>query len=95
MILEDPEAWPGLAAVLENRPAILGLLEKRQVGSDRIIRRLDLRIEQGQTESVTRRQGNERMFKPRKVGRPSTDRHTLGSFRAQRNPAGLRKQEWR
>src|SRR5208337_2566601 len=29
MILEDLESRPGLSVVLENRPAILGLLEKR------------------------------------------------------------------
>ena len=49
MVLEDLEAWPGLPAVLENRPVILGLLKKRQVGSNRVIRRLDLPVEQSQT----------------------------------------------
>ena len=44
-----------------------------------IVRRLDLPIEQSQPQSVTRRQRNEHLFeaKPRKVGQPSTKRHSL------------------
>ena len=39
MVLEDLEAGLGLAVVLEDDAALLGLSEKRQVGADAHIRR--------------------------------------------------------